>query len=96
MSVTCQRAKDGCDKDRTYHADCLYALYEKLGPKGSGAKVNQAVTHALDNMRFSGAHRSTRLMPPRDAPLAGARRLRATSATLDTPRAGARGPRRGA
>jgi hypothetical protein len=37
-----------------YHADCVHPLYSKLGPKRSGAKVNLAVTNALEDMRLSG------------------------------------------
>ena len=53
VAITCGAKQ--CDVEAIYHADCLTSIYEKLGPKSSGAAKNRALAHSIENLRFSGA-----------------------------------------
>lgn len=44
-----------CDRERVYHADCLSEIYEKLGPRGSGAAKNRALAFSIKQLHISGA-----------------------------------------
>ena len=61
VAVTCGAKQ--CDMEANYHADCLTAIYEKLGPKSSGAAKNRALAHSIENLRFSGARLLRRCSP---------------------------------
>ena len=53
VAITCGAKL--CDRERVYHADCLSEIYEKLGPRGSGAAKNRALAFSIKQLHISGA-----------------------------------------